>query len=90
MNIYINTIEISWHSYYWSGSTHNSQSDTAWVFALDGGHQDGSPKSGVSIYAIAVRNVVPIPEPATMVLFGLGVLGLAGVSRRKKILEWNF
>jgi hypothetical protein len=29
-------------------------------------------------------NVAPVPEPATMLLFGIGLLGLAGVNRRKE------
>ncbi|MFH2058886.1 MAG: PEP-CTERM sorting domain-containing protein [Pseudomonadota bacterium] len=40
----------------------------------------GISQGEVEDYSIAVN---PIPEPATMSLFGLGLLGLAGVSRRK-------
>jgi len=32
---------------------------------------------------LMVESMVPVPEPATMFLFGLGLIGVVGVSRRK-------
>jgi hypothetical protein len=42
--------------------------------------------NGLPIGNIEVRSgrISVVPEPATMMLFGIGLLGLAGISRRKK------
>ncbi len=38
---------------------------------------------GIAEFQITTSEGAPVPEPATMILFGIGLLGLAGVNRRK-------
>lgn len=68
----------------------DGQHSPAWyVFAISGWDGlkidlDNFWSGGGAISNIAIVGGTPVPEPATMLLFGTGLAGLAGVARRKK------
>ncbi len=86
------------HSKYVSGTTRDKNetaANKAWVgyiqefplsfnweradLTLHTGLDDVSPFRGIWLY----RDASPVPEPATFILFGMGLLSLTGISRKK-------
>ncbi len=74
-------------SWYWSGTEYADYTDDAWRFPMyfGGGQGIGDEVNGG--YGLAVRSgqvsASSVPEPGTVFLLGLGLLGFSGLSRRK-------
>jgi hypothetical protein len=74
-------------NFYWSATEYAPSTSLAWYFDTYIGYQDGTNKP-YNLYAWAVHtgdvgaSVVPVPAAAW--LFGSGLLGLIGVSRKRR------
>ena len=74
--------------WYWSGTDFAASSSSDWVFGMQYGEQttwgNSSPNLGLALRSGQVNAVQPVPEPATMLLFSAGLVGLAAFRTRRK------
>ena len=75
-------------SWYWSDTKYSESTGRhrAWYFNMFNGQQgwDGNFGGyGMAVRAGQVSATNPVPEPSTLLLMGVGLLGLAGYSRKR-------
>ena len=58
-------------------------SNNDWVLAFEDRYLSGGGDGDFQDAIFIMEDMKPIPEPATMLLLGSGLLGLAGVGRKK-------
>ncbi len=76
------------NSAYWSGTVYASNTANAWGFDIGTGGQYFAGKYDSGYFGLAIRNgdvsLVPVPEPSTIFLMGIGLLGLVAIKSRKQ------
>lgn len=69
---------------YFTGTGAVNYTNTPAVFQFDSSYVPGQPIGSVTSYAAQASTIPPsVPEPASLALFGTGLLGIVGIARRK-------
>ena len=75
-------------SWYWSGTVDSNTNFDVWFFHMGSGVQDQYALyyggCGLALRSGQVSAANPVPEPATMLLFSTGLVGLAGYRLKRK------
>jgi len=70
---------------YWSFTEDALNTSRAWNFSMSGGGQSWTSKvNSLKVWAVHDGDISAVPVPAAIWLFGSGLIGLAGIARRKK------
>jgi hypothetical protein len=74
----------SW--YYWTGLEREEYPQSAWNFDARSGYLGTYWTKGYYFYSWAVRDgdVAAVPEPSTLMLLGMGLVGLISATQRKR------
>jgi hypothetical protein len=70
------------NAYFGGGYTQLGKSDDGFGI-VTAGWDIGNPAGGLSHLGVFVRGTSQVPEPGTLALLGMGLLGMAAAARRK-------
>ncbi len=73
--------------WYWYATQPQGMANNAWAFGFPNGKtytpNIGNGNQGMAVRSGRIVSVSTVPEPGTVLLFGIGLLSLAGVTRKK-------